>query len=196
MEIALESGYEIECALTVKPEEFSPMYHYPNVEKSRLPASLLGLDVKFCGEDELESIVQVYAANGVKAMISGAIASDYQKTGIEKMCTELGLISVTPLWRKDQELVLDELISRGIRAMLVSVSAEGLDERDLGRTIDAEYILHLKQISRKRRINIAGEGGEYETFVYAIPGKQAIDSGRTRIIWEGSHGYLIIGADE
>ncbi|MHB1709764.1 MAG: Dph6-related ATP pyrophosphatase, partial [Thermoplasmataceae archaeon] len=118
----MESGYEIECALTVKPEEFSPMYHYPNVEKSSLPAGLLGLDVKFCREDELESIVQVYAANGVRAMISGAIASDYQKTRIEKMCTELGLISFTPLWRKDQELVLDELISRGIRALLVSVS--------------------------------------------------------------------------
>ncbi len=193
MEIALESGYEIEVAITVLPEEFSPMYHYPNASKSPMPAGLLGIRVVFCSENELAELVKKYAAEGIQALVSGAIASDYQKTRIERLCTECGLISVTPLWRKEQELVLDEILNRGIKAMLVSVSAEGLSRLDLGRTIDSKYIEHLKQVSVKRKINIAGEGGEYESFVYGIPGKEDLNLERTRIQWEGSHGYLILG---
>ncbi|MEM0156056.1 MAG: diphthine--ammonia ligase [Thermoplasmataceae archaeon] len=192
MQIAQESGYEIISAVTVLPDEYSPMFHFPNASKSALPARFLEVPVAFCMEEKLRETVESYYAKGARAIISGAIASDYQKTRIEQMCTELGMISFTPLWRKSQGKVLLELLERGIRAVIVSVSAEGLTEEDLGKTIDSQYIQHLNNISRKRRINIAGEGGEYETFVYGVPGKPEIDYRNSKKVWEGSCGYLLL----
>lgn len=192
MQIAMESGYEIVSALTVLPEEFSMMFHYPNASKSVLPAELLDVPVKFCLEGELYNVIRDYHFSGVDAIVSGAIASDYQKTRIERICTDIGLISFTPLWRKNQESVLEEILNRGIKAMIVSVSAEGLTADDLGRTIDIDYVSHLKKLSAKRKINIAGEGGEYETFVYGIPGKQNVVIKRIERKWEGSYGYIIV----
>ena len=35
---------------------------------------------------------------------------------------------LAPLWRKDQDMVYDEMVSAGIDAIIVGVFAEGLDE--------------------------------------------------------------------
>jgi ABC transporter with metal-binding/Fe-S-binding domain ATP-binding protein len=193
MQIAQESGYEVISAVTVLPEEFSLMFHFPNADKSLLPAKFLGVSVIFCKEENLRETIESFYAIGARAIVSGAIASDYQKTKIEQMCTELGMISFTPLWRKNQESVLNELLVRGIKAVIVSVSAEGLTRDDLGKTIDSQYILHLKNTSLKRKINIAGEGGEYESFVYGVPGRPEIDCGNSEKVWDGSRGYLLLG---
>lgn len=190
--IAQEQGFEIVRAITVLPEEFSMMYHFPNAEKSTFPAKLLGIDTMHISEGELLETISSFVEDGVEALISGAIASEYQKTRIERMCTELGIISYTPLWRKDQLVLLNELQLRGIEAIVVSVSAEGLVEEDLGKIIDAQYIDHLIALREKYRINLAGEGGEFESFVVKSGGSKKIKIKKSRKIWEGSHGYLII----
>lgn len=191
-QIAMEQGFEIVRAVTVDPEEFSFMFHFPNVDKADLAASLLGMELEHIKEDDFETTIKRFSDEGIQALISGAIASEYQKTRIERLCTEYGLISYTPLWKKDQLILLDELQNRGIKAMVVSVAAEGLGEDDLGKTIDFDYMDHLKNVEKKYRINLAGEGGEYESFVYEIAGGKKILINKFRKVWEGSHGYYLI----
>ena len=58
-----------------------------------------------------------------------------------------------------------------IFSILVSVSADGLGRKYLGRTIDPELISELLSIKIKHGINISGEGGEYESFVLSYLGK-------------------------
>ena len=191
-QIAMEQGFEIVRAVTVDPEEFSFMFHFPNVDKADLAASLLGMELEHIKEDDFETTIKRFSDEGIQALISGAIASEYQKTRIERLCTEYGLISYTPLWKKDQLILLDKLQNRGIQAMVVSVAAEGLGEDDLGKTIDFDYMDHLKNVEKKYRINLAGEGGEYESFVYEIAGGKKILINKFRKVWEGSHGYYLI----
>lgn len=191
-QIAMEQGFEIVKALTIDPEEFSFMFHFPNVDKADLAASLLGLEVEHIREDDFEKRIREFAESGIDALVSGAIASEYQKTRIERICTEYGLISFTPLWKKKQPDLLRELQSRGIRAIVVSVAAEGLDESDLGRIIDTDYMEHLSKLEEKYRINVAGEGGEYESFVCEIAGGRKVTIRKARKVWEGSHGYYLI----
>ncbi len=189
--IASEQGCDVDLAITVIPEEFSMMYHYPNSQMARLVAGLLGINWKPVREDELPGTVENLARQGYTTMVSGAIASEYQKTRLERLCTETGIRSYTPLWHKDQGLILQELLLRGISSLIVSVSAEGFTEDDLGREIDKQYIAELERRNARYGINLAGEGGEYESFVRSF-GEHRIIIESAHKIWEGSHGYYII----
>ncbi|MCL5802218.1 MAG: diphthine--ammonia ligase [Candidatus Thermoplasmatota archaeon] len=194
-QIAMEQGFEIIAAITVVPEEFSFMFHYPNARMSRYVAEILDLDVIETSEDDLwKLIASMVEKDHVEAVISGAIASDYQKTRIEAACTELGIMSYTPLWRMDQEKELMEIIARGIVPIIVSVSAEGFDSTDLGVKIDTEYLEILKKKNARYGINITGEGGEYETFVNGTSYGKKIFIEKSEILWQGSHGYFIINS--
>jgi len=187
--IAMEHGYKILYGITIIPEEYSMMFHYPNSKISKYPASLLNFDIKYINEKDFESYIK--SIDNIDAIITGAIASDYQKTRIEKLVYKRKTIVFSPLWRKNQEDIIKELLLRNIKAMIVSVSAEGFDENDLGKTIDSNYFNRLKYLYKKYRINIAGEGGEYESFVYGV-NKNEINIKNKNKIWKNSGGYLIL----
>lgn len=191
-QIAMEQGYDVAAALTVIPEEFSFMFHFPNASKAEMVASLLGVPWSTTSEEGFADAIKKYVEQGFRAITVGAIASEFQKTRIEKLCTELGIMSFIPLWRKDQAFILKELQLRGIKAMIVSVSAEGFDESDLGRIIDEEFIGELDRKNQRYGINVSGEGGEYETFVVSARGMGDLEIVKSEKVWEGSHGYLLL----
>ncbi len=188
--IAMEQGYTIDYGITVIPEEYSMMFHYPNAYLSGFSASLLGFNIKYIKENAFENYIK-NISDKYDAIITGAIASDYQKARIEKLCYNHNTIVYSPLWRLNQEDILDELISRKIKAKIVSISAEGFVKEDLGKDIDSDYIKYLKNLYEKYRINIAGEGGEYESFVYGLS-DCTLKIKSQKIIWKNSGGYLMI----
>ncbi|CAN6462095.1 unnamed protein product [Victoria cruziana] len=105
----------------------------------------------------------------VSAVSSGAIASDYQRLRVENICSRLGLISLAYLWKQDQSLLLQEMISKGIVAVLIKVAAMGLDPaKHLGREL-AHMQQYLHELNRLYGINVCGEGGEYETLTLDCP---------------------------
>ncbi|KAA8923397.1 diphthine--ammonia ligase [Thermoplasma sp.] len=188
--LAMQQGFDIVKAVIVRPQEYSYMFHFPNVDMAGYVAGLLDLDHEFVSEDMFQERVFHYARDGVRAMISGAIASEFQKTRLERMATEASMISYTPLWKIEQHRVIREILDAGIRAMIVSVSADGFGEEDLGREIDVRYLNHLRHIESRYGINITGEGGEYETFVFGFGKKQLNVHGHR--VWKGSGGYFTI----
>jgi ABC transporter with metal-binding/Fe-S-binding domain ATP-binding protein len=189
--MAGEQGYEILYGITIVPEEYSMMFHYPNSRMSRYAADLLGFEIKYIAERNYKTYIKEMCLGDVDAIVTGAIASDYQKTRIEKLCYNTDTIVYSPLWRKNQEFIIEQLILRRIKAMIISVSAEGFMENDLGSTINDEYFMHLKDLASKYGINIAGEGGEYETFVYGL-GNKEINGLKKQKIWKNSGGYLML----
>ncbi|XP_059437744.1 diphthine--ammonia ligase isoform X3 [Corylus avellana] len=105
----------------------------------------------------------------VTAVSSGAIASDYQRLRVESVCSRLGLVSLAYLWKQDQSLLLQEMMTNGIVAITVKVAAMGLDPRKhLGKDIGflKSYLHKLKELYG---INVCGEGGEYETLTLDCP---------------------------
>jgi diphthine-ammonia ligase len=188
--IAMENGMEIEHSLIVKPETDSMMFHVPNIGNASLTSRLLGVDSVEIAESEFDSYFAIMRRNGVQAIISGATASDYQHSRIERLCTLEGMISFAPLWRLNPYLVLEELLLRKIDAIIVSVSAEGLDESYLGRSIDRDFISDIAAVEKKYGVNPLGEGGEYESFVTGMRGLGSIKISDSRKVWTGSSGYL------
>ncbi|KAE9447998.1 hypothetical protein C3L33_20099, partial [Rhododendron williamsianum] len=105
----------------------------------------------------------------ISAVSSGAIASDYQRLRVENVCSRLGLISLAYLWKQDQSLLLQEMIRKGIVAVIVKVAAIGLNPRKhLGKEI-AHLESYLHKLKELYGINVCGEGGEYETLTLDCP---------------------------
>ncbi|KAF3452359.1 hypothetical protein FNV43_RR02792 [Rhamnella rubrinervis] len=105
----------------------------------------------------------------VTAVSSGAIASDYQRLRVESVCSRLGLVSLAYLWKQDQSLLLQEMITNGIVAITVKVAAMGLDPvKHLGKEL-AFLQPYLHKLNELYGINVCGEGGEYETLTLDCP---------------------------
>ena len=193
--IAMERGFDVQYSISFNPEPESMMFHIPNIELSSKVAGLLDLDTRYFAERDFEKTFSALNEDGIRAVISGAIASDYQKDRIERVCTECGLLSVTPLWRLNPYAVLEELILRGVGARIVSVSAEGLDRSLLGTKIDRQFVQRIRVLSDRYGINPCGEGGEYETIVETYAGKRSVSFKNKVLHWEGASGYLVLIKD-
>lgn len=191
--IAMQQGFEIERLVTIFPRERdSYMYHIPAIERTRYQAEAMDIpqDIYKIG-DSIRELKEVLKNYKVDAVVSGAIASNYQKTRIEEVCTSLNLLSYTPLWGKNQRTLLEDMLLAGFKIMLVSVSAYGLDESFLGKILDYKLLNSLLALEDKYSINLSGEGGEYETYVLDAPFfKKKIKVESFVQIWNGSQGYV------
>ncbi|MBS72032.1 MAG: hypothetical protein CMO20_03640 [Thermoplasmata archaeon] len=153
--------------------------------------SLPKFESKYCSE--LYSEPMVISTNGpINAIVTGALRSDYQKTRIERMANNLGIISFTPLWHHDPYEHMIDLIRHGFRLQFTSVSAEGLDKKWLGKVLDSHSLTELNELAEKYRFSIDGEGGEFETTVIGSPWMNNQIEIKGDIIWFGKHGYLDI----
>ncbi|XP_061319420.1 diphthine--ammonia ligase isoform X2 [Pezoporus flaviventris] len=126
-----------------------------------------------CQEDEVEDLYHlmklVKDKEGVEGVSVGAILSDYQRVRVEDVCRRLNLQPLAYLWRRNQEILLKEIISSNIQAIIIKVAAFGLDpDKHLGKTLD-EMVPHLLELSEKYGVHVCGEGGEYETFTLDCP---------------------------
>jgi diphthine-ammonia ligase len=194
---AIKQGFEIRYLVTMIPrQEDSWMFHYPNIhlvdlfaEATEIP--LVKGETSGVKEVELEDLKRLLGKLDVEGVVSGAVSSDYQKTRIEKICEELHLVSVAPLWHEDPLKLLQEIIGQGFETIFVGVYAYGFDAEWLGRKIDQTTIDELVQLSRKYQISMVGEGGEYETLVLDAPFfKKKIKLLKVERVWEGQSGYL------
>ncbi|XP_075783130.1 diphthine--ammonia ligase isoform X4 [Pelodiscus sinensis] len=126
-----------------------------------------------CEGDEVEDLYHllklVKDKEAVEGVSVGAILSDYQRVRVENVCKRLNLQSLAYLWRRNQEVLLKEMISSHIQAIIIKVAAFGLDpDKHLGKTLD-QMEPYLLELSKKYEVHVCGEGGEYETFTLDCP---------------------------
>ena len=193
----------LSCLVTLVPEsEFSYMFHFPDLEWTRLQAEAIGVPqltapTKGVKEEELNdlegALAEAKAKFAIEGVYTGALASVYQKTRVERVCSNLGLECVSPLWGVDPEGHLRRLVKDGFVTMVVSVSALGLDQSWLGRVLDRKAIDELVALGKKFRFHVGLEGGEGETFVLDCPlFKRRVEVLASEIHWRGDSGYLQI----
>jgi diphthine-ammonia ligase len=194
---ALQDGYEVRFLVAMIPRrEDSWMFHYPNIHLTDLFAKaaeipLVKGETEGVKEKELDDLKRVLAGLDVEGVVSGAVASQYQKQRIQKACEELGLSSITPLWRRDPMEILKELVDLKFEAVITGVYAQGFTEEWLGRRINAKTINALQHLHHKHGISLVGEGGEYETLVLDAPFfKRRIVIVETERIWDDQSGWL------
>lgn len=194
---------EIKYLITISPKnKESWMFHFPCIELTKLQAEALNLkhifkEIEGRKEEEMEELKMAIndIKNEVEGLVSGVIKSNYQKERIEKICKELGLKSITPLWGKNPEDVVREEIESGFEIIITGVFCEGLDKSWIGKKLDLSVLEELKELNKKYGINVAGEGGEFETLVLDCPlFQKKIEILESEKFWDGktNSGYLIV----
>ncbi len=194
--IMQRQNYELSCLITMKSvNKESFMFQSAGVELAELQAEAMGLPIvlgKTKGEKEkelldLEKTIKIakekYKLDGI---VSGAVFSTYQRDRIEKICDKLGLKIFSPLWHKPQEEEVKELLQHGFTFVFTAVAAEGLDKSWLNRVITMKEVDKLITLHQRVGINVAGEGGEFESAVLDCPlFKKKIMIERVEIVEEG-----------
>jgi diphthine-ammonia ligase len=173
--IAQQYGWDVSHLVTLESEnKDSWMFHSINIHLTDLLAETLGIPLmkhttKGEKEWELRDLQDILSDLPIDGVISGAIASEYQRTRIERVCDVLGIKSFTPLWHKKPEILLRDQLHAGFQSIIVGVFANGFDENWLGKQITEETIEQLLEHQKRFGINVAGEGGEFETLVLDGP---------------------------
>ncbi len=183
---ALKAGYSVDQLITIKPDSDSYLYHVPAIEITELAAESIGIplyneaatttptqdntDSSTRATHEIKPLKTALRSvdeqlNGITGVISGAVASEYQKSRFSAVCEELGLELYAPLWHTAPLESLTAMVEASFTITIVQVAAEGLDENWLGRTLDHQTIDELSELSETYGVHPIGEGGEYETLV-------------------------------
>lgn len=195
----LNEGYEIKYLASMIPlREDSWMFHYPNIHLVDLFAEaveipLVKAETSGIKEKEIEDLKRLIKKLDVEGVVSGAIASNYQKTRIEKLCKQLKLKSVTPLWHENELNILREILDLKFDVIITGVYAYGFNIEWLGRKIDEKTVKALMELNRKYSVSLVGEGGEYETLVLNAPFfRKRIRIIKAEKVWENQSGYFLV----
>jgi len=174
--LADTQGWPVDELVTIVPEDpDAMMYHTPNLDMVALQARAWGkahrtVPVRGTGEGpELAALQE--AVDGERGpIVVGAIQSSYQWARVLRAADRAGRRVYAPLWRKDPARVVREEIAAGLDIRMVHLAAEPLSPDLLGRRLDLGLVDELERRSRSvRSVNVAGEGGEFETLVVDAP---------------------------
>ena len=170
---------EVVCLITiVSKNQESYMFHTPNINITSLQAEAMNLPLvsaKTEGKKEEElvdlkhTIAQAKEQFNLDGLITGAVESVYQVSRIQQICNILDLWSFNPLWKHNQQRLLETLVKNNFQVIISGVFAYPLDEKWLGKQIDPQIIQSLLKLQTQYGISPSGEGGEIETTVLDAP---------------------------
>jgi ABC transporter with metal-binding/Fe-S-binding domain ATP-binding protein len=203
MYLAMEEGHEIAVLVTIaskNPESY--MFHVPNIHLTKLQAEAMGIPLIFrktegVKEEELEdlkiALKEASEEHRIEGIVSGAIFSNYQRSRIDDMAEELGLESLSPLWKMKPKNLLSDMVEKEFTIIITAVAAEGLGPEWLGVEIDKKVIKELADLHNICYVCTAGEGGEFETLVLDAPVfNKTIDIIEAQKKWDGQSGVYSI----
>ncbi len=184
----MERGYEVKYLLNFISKKYQRCcFHGIQKELINLQANLIGIplfqkavspDMKLY-EKEFKEAVSHLKKKKVKGMVFGDVYLINQKNWVERVCKDLKIKAIEPLWQIPPEKIIEEFIYLGFKAVVVSAKAKLFDKDFIasrmldisgvppviGREVDYRLLKELK----KRKICPCGENGEFHTFVVDGP---------------------------
>jgi uncharacterized protein (TIGR00290 family) len=105
---------------------------------------------------------------GVGAMVFGDLFLEDIRRYREQAMEPTGIVPVFPLWSRPTDLLAQEMVSAGVRAVLTCVDPAQLSPSFVGRPFDEDLLRDLPP-----GVDPCGERGEFHTFVWDAPGFSA-----------------------
>jgi len=118
-------------------------------------------------EEEFKKLVLDLRAQG--ARIDGAVFGHIEthKELVDRICHDLAIDLLLPLWKQDSKKILTEIIDAGFEVLIVSARDGLMGKEWLGRRIDEDFISDLGRLDKS--IDPCGENGEFHTLVTEGP---------------------------
>ena len=107
---------------------------------------------------------EMLKAKGFTHAVSGDLFLEDLKSYREKLYAEDGIECFFPLWKTGTKELMQTIIEKGFKAVLVCVNNSFLDKSFCGRLLDESLLNDLPA-----NVDICGENGEYHSFVFDGP---------------------------
>ncbi|WP_310597814.1 Dph6-related ATP pyrophosphatase [Aeromonas aquatica] len=172
---ARDQGHQVVALVTFAPP--NPRFLAHPLPLVRRQAEALGLP------HQLVTIAAPFEQSYEQALVSlqrewaieGVVTGDIDSVGgadnwIRARCQPLGLTVHTPLWQQPRDVLLADLLARGIRAHLSCVDSRVLTPDWVGRALDAASLAELQALAARQGFDACGEQGEYHSMVTDGPG--------------------------
>ena len=117
-------------------------------------------------EAEFKEAIGELKQKGVNAGVFGDIDLQEHREWVERVCGELGIKPILPLWGLEPERILRDFVGLGFEAIVVCTKGDLMGKEWLGEKIDTETVDRLLRVGN---IHPCGESGEYHTFVINGP---------------------------
>lgn len=152
---------------------FDRPYNLHGVDPSliRLQAGLAGIPMvqrRVASEDferEFKETVAALRSGGARGMVFGDIYLEPHREWVERVCKELGIDPMEPLWGMDTEKIIEDFFAAGFETVIASGNRDLIGKEWIGRKMDREFIDYAKT----KGLDVCGENGEFHTFVIAGP---------------------------
>ena len=171
---AIQQGYQVNYLLNFASSETQRCcFHGIENEIMKMQADAIGISLiqKEVSnnmqdyEKEFKSAVNELKSCGIQGMVFGDIYLDEHKEWVDRVCNDMGIACIEPLWNQSTESIITEFIDAEFKAVIISAKSDLFREEFLGRLIDYDLVEELK----RREICLCGENGEFHTFVVDGP---------------------------
>ena len=117
-------------------------------------------------EEQFKKAISLLKNDGVTAGVFGDIYLMEHRTWIERVCSDMEIEAIFPLWNCNTNDLLREFIDAGFKALTVSVHTDKLPQTWLGRELDNSFFIDITALDG---IDACAENGEYHSFVFDGP---------------------------
>ncbi len=191
---AMRQGYQVTCLVNFITQEHRRVsFHGTDTKLIQLQSEAIGIpllqkETTWDGyEQEFKEAVRSLVPNGIKGMVFGDIYLQEHLDWVERVCGDIGIEAVEPLWGRNTEKVVSDFIDSGFEAVIVSAKSDLIDQEWMGHNVDRDFVNYLNE----RDIDPCGENGEYHTLVVNGPiFKSRIEIRQSSIIQRNSHWLL------
>lgn len=138
-------------------------------------------------EQEFKKAVRSLIPKGITGMVFGDIYLQEHLDWVERVCGDIGIEAVLPLWGRNTKEIVADFIDNGFEAVIVSAKSDLIDREWMGRNVDMDFINYLSE----RDIDPCGENGEYHTLVVNGPiFKSRIEIEQGKVVQRNNHWLL------
>ena len=169
---ALRLGYKVTHLVNfISNDEKRVRFHGTNASLIQQQGAAMGITVaqyetSWDGyERDFKAGVRGLLPTGVRGMIFGDIYLDVHREWVERVCGEIGIEAMEPLWGRPTGEILEQFIELGFEAVIVGANSKYIDECWVGRAVDSDFQDYLN----RKGIDPCGENGEYHTVVINGP---------------------------
>ena len=144
---AISQGYDVSYLVNFISQEYHRVrFHGTEARLIQLQAQAMAIPLlprqtaPDGYEEAFKEALRSVIIAGVEGMVFGDIHLQEQKEWTERVCRDLGIEAIEPLWGRDPEDVLVEFIESGFEAMIVSAHADLFEGEWVGQTVDREFL--------------------------------------------------------
>jgi diphthine-ammonia ligase len=167
--LAKQQGHQVLSLITIMMNQEKSNFHM--IPSGILDAQAKAIDVPLIKkttsaatyERDFKAVLSECKKKGAEGLVTGDIyeVAGHEEGWLGRICREVGLTPVKPLWMGDTKKIYLDYIKTGLKATVVRTNRE-LSLDWLGRVLDQKF---YDDIQKLPGVDPCGEGGEYHTVI-------------------------------